>query len=114
MQQLLNDCKTFVVGLNLIRLWRALVIRYDAKDVNYDQILVRVAAPDTVAVEFTLQTSLVHQSDVQYSGGPDSNRGTWGPCKYRDVRGANDSAFGKGFSGLVALDAVLDGGFHFE
>lgn len=78
---------------------QGVVIRYDAKSASEDDIIFRLAAPDIVAVEFKLQTIRVLQTDVRYNGGPECDSEVFGHCKQGDVRGADDSAFGKFLAG---------------
>lgn len=53
------------VGIELAKIWQAVLFPYDSIDVKEDDILFRHAAPYTVLREFMLQTIRVFHPDVR-------------------------------------------------
>lgn len=72
-KQILNGGREVVVGLKRVRVWQVLLLWCDENGAKDDQILVRVAAPDLLHVEFTFKTRKVHQSDGRYNCGPEND-----------------------------------------
>lgn len=106
-QQILKDIRNAVVGLNILRVWKAVVLQYDSTKVKNVEIIVRLPAPNIVKVQFTMKISPLLQSYVQYNGGLDGDRVVWGHLKKENVRFADNHGFDKMFGELISVDATL-------
>lgn len=72
-QQIPKGSSNFVFGLEHVRVWQDVLLRYNSNGASDEEILVKLSSRDIVAVEFKFQTSRVIQNDVLYNGGPDGD-----------------------------------------